>query len=80
MIGKAEQEALYAELLTINHKLGEDNSPQEIATLLERREFLLPYLDRRRGYTFECENCESLEGSTLDNDWWRCNRCGFPSK
>ena len=76
-MSKAEQEALYAELLEINQQLEEN--PNDLV-LLTRQEFIIPFVDRRRGYTFECEGCESLKGSTLDNGWWRCNACGFPSK
>lgn len=33
-----------------------------------------------RGGDFHCEECDQLAGSTLDNGWYRCNACGYPSK
>jgi hypothetical protein len=37
-------------------------------------------LDGRRGIDFPCEQCGALSGSTLDDGWYRCHSCGYPSK
>lgn len=33
-----------------------------------------------RGIGFACESCGSMVGSTLDDGFHRCNKCGYPSK
>jgi hypothetical protein len=33
-----------------------------------------------RGVDHPCEQCHKLEGSTLDNGWYRCANCGYPSQ
>ena len=35
---------------------------------------------KQRGVDFPCEDCGALEGSVLDNGWYRCNKCGYPGK
>ena len=35
---------------------------------------------RRRGVDFDCEGCGKREGSFLEDGWYRCNACGYPSK
>lgn len=34
----------------------------------------------QRGVTYPCEECGALDGSVLDNGWWRCRRCGYPGQ
>jgi hypothetical protein len=42
------------------------------------------YIDQTRikirGEDFACEECGKLQGSHLDNGWYRCSNCGYPSK
>lgn len=35
---------------------------------------------KRRGVHFPCEKCGALDGSTLSDGWYRCSKCGYPSK
>ena len=34
----------------------------------------------QRGVDFRCEGCGALEGSRFHEGWYRCKRCGYPSK
>jgi hypothetical protein len=33
-----------------------------------------------RGVDFPCEACKKLKGSYLENGWYRCLACGYPSQ
>lgn len=35
---------------------------------------------KQRGVDFPCEGCGKLEGNFLENGWYRCKQCGYPSK
>jgi hypothetical protein len=85
-------EHLPAELVTIheNGKLlktitivgmdpGAPGQDQSAETLVQLEEGKKPRYGVR-GFDFACESCGKLDGSTLDNGWYRCSACGYPGK
>lgn len=52
----------------------------EIERLRAEVDRLKPKPVKRRGVDFPCEECGAMEGNCLDNGWFRCAKCGYPSK
>jgi hypothetical protein len=53
-----------------------DEFQRLIAEVRRSRETAKP---KQRGVDFPCEGCGALKGSTLDDGWWRCSTCAYPS-
>lgn len=57
---------------------------QRLYTIAEVAEIVAkvtkPQPVKRRGVDFPCEECGALAGSYLVDGWYRCAKCGYPSK
>lgn len=90
-MSEGELRALLQELLDVVDEKDERGEPTiggdhtgAVNWLLDFAERVRPALEikppQRRGVDFPCEKCGKLEGSKLNDGWYRCSACGYPGK